>query len=302
MGFFVFLSKFSYNIDMEQWPHPSSQDGINSLTSPVRWRFLTLALTTATISFLALFFLVLFLESDWTMRINLIIFLATFSIPISIVLFWNTLYKYRMTQKQKASEEKNTKILEIQRTIHAHSWKLKTFLLESIEMEWWDFLSILWEHSNLWRVYLYAREKIIYEESKAELMRKMSYDISKSDPEAQEIMDIYDALIAYSKSLENLTKKYVECMPIDMVMALKIHHRSLFQEVLYEENAWVENEAKSMRWFLDSWMKHHLKEVTLKKQELRELLSREHAALSELLWVSHTMKEHAFLKVQTLVA
>lgn len=281
---------------------PPYDDRFNDPNYPVRWGFLKFILITGGISFVSIVLSIIFLESNWDIRMNILKTLMLFGVPIILVFFSNTLYDVNLAHMQKLKDEKNTKIEEANHYLNLLSGKIKSLLVESIKEEWGDIEAFLATDSNVYRIYEYAKEKMEYQNNKQTLIHKIQNDITTSDIWAQDILEVYNSLLLYSKSLEKLTQSYIKSMPIDLDMALKIHNRPLFQEVLYEENIWVEHEAKEMQWILSTWIHHHLKEVAKKKLELKELLNKEHQALWDLIGVTHTMRQHAFFQVQSHIS
>lgn len=243
-----------------------------------------------------------FIESSWELRMDILMGMIMVALPLICFPIFNKMYEHKEAIKQRLKEEKNKKLLEAQQYLNQLSGNIKTLLIESLQEEWGDIESLLTSDSDQWRIFEYAKEKMEYNNTKEVLMRKIQNDLTSSDIWAQDILEVHDSLLLYSKSLESLTQAYIKSMPIDMNIALKIHNLSLFQKVLNEENIWVENEAKEMQWTLNTWIHHHLKEVAKKKLELKELLNKEHQALWDLIGVTHTMRQHAFFQVQTRIS
>ena len=143
----------------------------------------------------------------------------------------------------------------------------------------------------------YKNEKVQFSSKKEALIALFASDIVSREIRAKDIIEITDMIRTFVSSLQKLTNTLIRIMPSDTFVIEAYPDPDMFRDMLFEENSWLEDEALSMQYIFNEWLKNHLQEVAWEKIKLEALLKTEWANIANLVNTTGTILRNSLQKV-----
>ena len=203
-------------------------------------------------------------------------------------------HPYLFSKKQRGDFPKKVPYNGIQSIIEIlpvfENGILKNLTMELLEMRNTDPSNYNLSEEQESSFFQYIWSKYEFLETKEKLLLLFATDIKKDDISPSETLVIKECIDLYTKNLRDLTDSLIEIMP-DEISGCDVYPDStLFREMLFEENSWLEWEANSMHVILSEWIGVHLEEVETEQEKLKNILKENYLSpLAEIIEISGTL-------------